>query len=187
MKFYYVIMFVHITSAVALFMGMAIEWTGINRIHIAVNKDQVKDWLKFLLSLKSLFITAGILLFITGGYMASDNYGWTPWIIVSVILWLYIVLHGSIVMGKKFKAVGSIVNSGSDNAFSGLLVSIQKLNLKKHLQSELAVGFGTIFIMTVKPNLVGSVCVVLVAVVLGIAPFMMKRNDVVPAAGKNDA
>jgi len=159
-------------------MGMSIAWVGISKLQSADNKAQIDEWLKILLSIKSIFISAGVLLLLTGGYMASTKWGWTPWIIVSFLLWLYLALHSPLVLGKRFRALNSFKDSNADKTGSELHEFINKLKLINHLQSELAVGLGTVFIMTVKPNLVGSICVVIVAIILGTIPLLSKNKSV---------
>jgi hypothetical protein len=176
MQFYYVILFLHISSALALFMGMAIAWVGIVRLQLADNKIQINEWIKVLSSLKSIFISSGILLLLTGAYMASTKWGWTPWIIVSFLLWLYIVLHSSIVLGKRIRTLRTYLDSNSEKSSKELHEYINKAKLINHLQSELAVGLGTVFIMTVKPELVGAICVVIVAIILGTLPLLSKKK-----------
>jgi len=176
MKFYDVILFLHISSALALFMGMAIAWIGIVRVQIAFNRIQFDEWIKVLSSLKALFISSGSLLLLTGAYMASTKWGWTPWIIVSFLLWLYIVLHSSLVLGKRIRTLRNLLEPNSKDINDELHQEINKLKLINHLQSELAVGLGTVFIMTVKPDLVGSICVVIVAIILGTVPLLSKSK-----------
>ncbi len=176
MEFYFVVLFFHITSAFTLFMGMAIEWIGLSRIQLAVNREQMNEWVKFLSSLKFLFITAGILLIVTGAYMASSKWGWTPWMLVSLIIWIYLAIHGSLVTLKKVKKFGQYLNSNLAMSNADLHGHLIKLKLINFLQSEVAVGIGAIFIMTVKPDLVGSIGVILVAIILGIAPLLFKRK-----------
>ncbi len=178
MQFYFVILFLHISSALALFMGMAIAWVGIARLQLAVNKDQIDEWIKVLSSLKAIFISSGILLLLTGAYMASTKWGWTPWIIVSFLLWLYLVLHSSLVLGKRIREQRNYLTSNTGKSYDELRGFMNKLKLINHLQSELAVGLGTVFIMTVKPNLVGSICVVIVAIILGTVPLLSKKKPI---------
>ncbi len=177
MQFYFVILFLHISSALALFMGMAIAWVGMVRLQLADNKIQINEWSKVLSSLKSIFISSGILLLLTGAYMASTKWGWTPWIIVSFLLWLYLVLHSSIVLGKRIRTLREYLDSNSEKSNDELHKYIIKVKLINHLQSELSVGLGTVFIMTVKPELIGSICVVIVAIILGVIPLLSKKKS----------
>ena len=108
--------------------------------------------------------------------MASTKWGWTPWIIVSFLLWLYIVLHSSLVLGKRIRQLRNQFEPGPQDINGEIHQKINKLRLINHLQSELAVGLGTVFIMTVKPDLVGSICVVIVAIILGTVPLLSKSK-----------
>ncbi len=179
MDFYFVILFFHIASALGLFMGMSLEWVGTTKLQNFTTTEEASEWVKFLGSLKGLFIGAGILLLLTGIYLTAAKWHWTPWIIVSILLWLYIALHGSVVSGNKIKKLSNMIHSNTPPAKDELHGQVNKLRLISLVQSRLAVGLGTIFIMTVKPDLLGSIGVVIVAVILGLVPFWAKGK--VPA------
>ena len=175
MEFYLIVLFVHITSALVLFMAMAIEWVGITKLQHVANREQVAEWIKSILPLKYLFMSVGTLLLITGAYMVSAKWNWSAWIIVSMLLWLFLFLHITLVTGKRVEKLNKLLMSESQLPNIELQGYINNLSLINLLQSEIAVGLGQIFIMTVKPDLVGSVCVIIVAVILGIIPVLAKR------------
>jgi hypothetical protein len=180
MSFYYVVLFFHISGALILFMGLSLEWVGISRLNSAVNPEQAGDWVKFLSSLKVAFISGGTLLLITGIYLAAARWGWTAWIIVSFLLWLFLTIHGSVVTGAKVKKFSKFLTSASDMTAADLSMYISKLKLIKLLQSRLVIGLGAVFIMTVKPKIAGSIIVVLIAVILGFLPLLTKQKTTAP-------
>ncbi len=182
MEFYLIVLFVHITSALVLFMAMAIEWVGITKLQHTANREQVDEWVNSILPLKYLFMSVGTFLLITGAYMVSAKWNWSAWIIVSMLLWLFLFLHITLVTGKRVEKLNKLLKSDSQLSNTELQAYINNLSLINLLQSEIAVGLGQIFIMTVKPDLVGSVCVVIVAIILGILPLLTKRK---PLAAKN--
>ena len=182
MEFYLIVLFLHITSALVLFMAMAIEWVGITKLQHTSNREQVGEWVKTILPLKYLFMSVGTLLLITGAYMVSTKWDWSAWIIVSMLLWLFLFLHITLVTGKRFEKLSKLLKSDSQMSNTELQGFINNLGLINLLQSEIAVGLGQIFIMTVKPDVVGSVCVVIVAIILGILPLLTKSK---PLAVKN--
>lgn len=164
-------------------MGMSIEWVGVTRLNSAAQLEQAADWVNFLSSLKLAYMSGGILLLITGIYMAATKWGWTPWIIVSFLLWLFLTLQGSVITGRKVVKFNKQLKSSQGISPGELNLQIGKLKLMNLLQSRLAVGFGAIFIMTVKPDIVGSVIIVIIAFILGIVPFLSKpRTNVTKAA-----
>ncbi|MHB8579798.1 MAG: DUF2269 family protein [Ignavibacteriaceae bacterium] len=177
MEFYFVILFIHITSALVLFMTMAIEWVGISKLQNTVVREQIDEWIKFILPLKYIFMSVGTLLLFTGAYLVSAKWNWSAWIIVSILMWVFLFLHIILVTGKRVEKLNKLINSNNQMLDSELHVNIGNLSLMNLLQSEIAVGLGQIFIMTVKPDLVGSVCVIIVAIILGIAPLLSKRKN----------
>ncbi len=177
MEFYFVILFIHITSALVLFMAMAIEWVGISKLQLALKREQIDEWVKFILPLKYIFMSVGTLLLLTGAYMVSAKWNWSAWIIVAMLMWLFLFLHIILVTGKRVEKLSKLINSNSQMSDTELHGFIGTLSLMNLLQSEIAVGLGQIFIMTIKPDLVGSVCVIIVAIILGIAPLLLKQKD----------
>ena len=176
MDIYFVVLFFHISGAFILFMGMSLEWVGVTKLNKSEKLEQAKEWTNFLSSYKSAFIIGGILLLITGIYMASAKWGWAPWMIVSFFLWLFLVIQGSAFTGKKISSFRKYINTSTDLKTSEIKEHIAKMKLINLLQSRLTVGFGAIFIMTVKPDLAGSLIVVLIAFILGLAPFLAKQK-----------
>jgi len=155
-------------------MGMSIEWVGTTRLNKASELKQAVDWVKFLASLKFLFMSSGILLLITGIYLAAVKWGWTPWIIVSFLLWIFLTVQGSAITGRKVNKFGKSLESASDISSSDLTNRIGKLKLMGLLQSRLVIALGAVFIMTVKPDLIGAIVVVIVAIILGVVPMFSK-------------
>ncbi len=182
MDYYFAILFFHIAGAIVLFMGMGIEWMGISRLNRASGVKQAGDWLKVLSSLKSMYISGGVILLVTGIYLASAKWGYTPWILVSFLLWLFITFQGSVLSGKKFRNLADKLSSESALSDSELSGFIGKLKLMNLLQSRLAIAFGAVFIMTYKPYLPGSIVVVIIAVILGIVPLMFKKKSLTAKA-----
>jgi len=176
MEFYLLILFIHITSALVLFMAMAIEWVGISKLQLAVKRDQIDEWIKYILPLKYVFMGIGTLLLFTGAYLVSAKWNWTAWIIAAMLMWLFLFLHIILVTGKRLEKLSKLINSNSQMSDTELHGQIGKLSLMNLLQSEIAVGLGQIFIMTIKPDVVGSVCVIIVAIILGIIPLLMKQK-----------
>ncbi len=176
MSFYYVVLFFHISGALILFMGLSQEWVGISRLNNAVKPEQAGEWIKFLASLKFAFIIGGTLLLVTGIYLAAARWGWTAWIIVSFILWLFITIHGSVVTGTKVMKFSKFLSSASEITADQLNMHISKLKLMKLLQTRLVIGLGAVFIMTVKPKIAGSIVVVIIAVILGLLPLLTKQK-----------
>jgi hypothetical protein len=86
-------------------------------------------------------------------------------------------LHSSIVLGKRIRTLREYLDSNSEKSNDELHKYIIKVKLINHLQSELSVGLGTVFIMTVKPELIGSICVVIVAIILGVIPLLSKKKS----------
>ncbi len=177
MDIYFVVLFFHISGAFILFMGMSLEWVGVTKLNRSVKLEQALEWTNFLSTYKSAFIIGGVLLLITGIYMASAKWGWAPWMMVSFLLWLFLVIQGSVFTGGKITTLRKFLNSSTDIKSSDLNSHIIKLKLLNLLQSRLTVGFGAIFIMTVKPDLAGSLIVVLIAFILGLAPFLSKQKS----------
>ncbi len=180
MDFYFVVLFFHISGAFILFMGMSLEWVGNTRLNNSTEREQAIDWVNFLSSLKFAFMSGGILLLITGIYLAATKWGWTPWILVSFLLWLFLTLHGSVVTGRRVAKFNIFLNSNPNVVNSELNLKISNLKLMNLLQSRLAVGLGAVFIMTVKPNLQGSIIIVIIAIIFGIIPLLSKRKTAVP-------
>jgi len=156
MNIYSIALFLHIVGALVLFAMLGLEWVGLRGNRNAANSDQGQIWLGVIngaskVSLPSMFTTV-----ITGFYMMATVWRWTPWLAVTIGA-LILMIALARVAAPRLKMLGQSLITGND-----LLLWIS-------LQTRVAIVLGILFLKITKPNVVGSLFALGIAIVLGIA------------------
>jgi len=163
MNIYSIALFLHIVGALALFATLALEWVGLRQIRNAALSEQVRAWLGVLKGASKAGFPSMLVTVVTGVYMML-LWGWTPWLVTTVgALVLMIVLARA--AAPRLKALGQSLGAVNDPF---LWVSVQ---------TRSAIALGIIFLKIAKPDWVGSLLTIGVAIALGIvsALFMSRR------------
>ena len=155
MSIYSIALFLHIVGALALFAALALEWVGLRQIRSATPSEQVRIWLGVLTAAGKAGFPSMLVTVVTGVYMMVTVWGRTPWLAVTVgALVLMIVLAR--VAAPRLKGLEQFMVAANDPL---LWVSIQ---------TRAAIALGIVFLKVAKPDLVGSLLTVGVAVALGV-------------------
>jgi hypothetical protein len=152
MSLYSIALFTHIVGAVLLFVVLTVEGLGLRFGFSAAPLNRVAGPISL------------VAILVPGFYMMASSWGWTGWIVTGITTYAVIA------------AVG---------AFTGIRVMQQRMSNGAATISWLArVGMatGVLFDMTLKPNLVVSVAVVLVAAAVGAGVALIGRREELRAA-----
>jgi len=155
MNTYSIALFLHIVGALVLFAMLVLEWIGLRQIRSTVLSEQARAWLGVLRGAGKAGFPSMLMTVITGVYMMVV-WGRTPWLVTTVeALVLMIVLARA--AAPRVKALGQSLGVVNDPI---LWISIQ---------TRVAIVLGIVFLKIAKPNFVGSLLTIGVAIVLGIA------------------
>jgi hypothetical protein len=177
MTIYSVVLFIHVVSAIVLFVALAAEGAIVFRIRSAQSVQQAGFFIRAFQRLRIIAIPSFLGILLGGLYLASKWGGGTLWIPFGLGATLLIMLIGGLVTGRRIahlkKALASIENDGSIDALSGLAKD-NALLLSYGLRMGL--GLGIVFLMTAKPDLLGSLCALATGCVVGLlAAAWMRR------------
>lgn len=167
MNFYQIVLFLHILGAVGLFLGLGIEGTVLKSLTRISTTKEVLSWISSLKLLRITFAISTVLLLLAGIYMVIEAWNWTGWVIMGLIILVALSGLGNMT-GKK---LGDIFKSlsGSDGSLSTEIK--EKLSapfLIKAFKTKIFIVAGTIFIMTMKTDWLGSIAAIVVAFLLGL-------------------
>src|SRR5579859_838643 len=106
MNFYSLALFAHIVGAMAVFIGMGLEWVSLLRLRRAQTVAQVREYTS-LISLQAGLVTGGAaVLFVAGVYMTITTWGWqTSWIQIALGTLILEAILGGVVHTPRFKAI----------------------------------------------------------------------------------
>src|SRR6266480_6131257 len=172
MSIYTIVLFVHIIGAIGYFLSIG-TWLF---ILVGLRRAQRVEHVRALIKLNDLSGPFGagsaVVLLIAGLYLALTAWSLlTGWILVALISLLLMVPTSAALIAPRRSA---IVKQLERSAPGGELSEA----LERHLDDPVlatvcttvaALLLGLVFLMTTKPNLVGSLTVMVVALLLGLA------------------
>jgi hypothetical protein len=167
MNIYSIALFLHIAGALGFFSALAVEWTGLRQIQHAVLSDQARAGMRILAGIRRLGMTSMLLSLITGIYItviAWRNVAWTIVALGSVILLIVVAVTLTRPRVAALETALATEKGMLSQNFHGL--ANHRL-LDVSLKTRVAVSWGIIFLMTVKPGLGGSLLVIAIAIVSG--------------------
>lgn len=151
MSLYTIALFLHIVGALVLFAILTVEGVSLRQGFMAARLNRILGP-----------ISAATILF-PGIYMVVSQWAWNGWVVVGIAAWVLIAVAGA--------ATGIGLLSG-------------RLNLRSAALSwsiRVGMALGAVFIMTVKPDLIPSVIVVVAGAVLGGAVGSAAMSRMPPA------
>jgi hypothetical protein len=167
MNYYAIALFLHITAAIGIYFGMAMEGLTLRHLGIAETNSQAWAWTNSMKIMKNVFSVSSVLLLISGIYLAEAVWGWSPWVIMGLILLAALSGYGS----TNSKKIASSLFSLPKNNDPIPAETKNKLSDPKHLKMyklRLPVAAGIIFLMTVKPDWLGTIATFVVSVIIGV-------------------
>ena len=176
MVFYQIVLMLHILGALGLFMGIGFEWLCLRKINAATSRNQMKEWINILASLKIIFSLSGITILLSGTYMSVITWGGPAWIVVAFVGFIISAINGSVVTGKKVEALQKLINS-DDEIIPNIFEEKKNQKLFSHFQLHSAISLCIIFLMTFKPVLVVSLAVFILAIILGFLPIFTPKLE----------
>jgi len=190
MSIYSIILFVHVIGAIGYFLGIGTQLF----VLVGLRRAQRVEHVRALIQLNDLSgPVSGIsvlLLLAAGLYLAITAWSLlTSWILVALISLILMVPTSAALIAPRRSA---IVKQLAREAPGGELSEA----LERHLDDPVlatvcttvaALLLGLIFLMTTKPNLVGSLIVMVVALLLGLAAgVLVSRMKRAPEPGMGD-
>jgi hypothetical protein len=167
MSFYAIVLFFHITGALGLFVGLGLEWLIVHNLMRVNSNSQAVQWLALFKILPPIFLSSGILILISGVYMAVEIWGFNSWIISGLVLYLFLAAFGGIIVSRKVSQIKSELETESDNLSESILVRLRSPLISESLKIRILLALSIIFIMTVKPDWTVTLMVICIALLTG--------------------
>ena len=172
MSIYPVVLFLHIVGAIGYFLGIGI-WLF---ILLGLRRAQRVEHVRALIHLNDLSApfsaASAVLLLVTGLYLALTAWSLlTSWILVALIsLLLMVPTSAALIAPRRSAIVKQLAREAPDGELSRALERhIDDPILATVCTTVAALLLGLVFLMTTKPDLVGSLTVMGVALLLGLA------------------
>jgi hypothetical protein len=178
MTLYSVALFVHVLGALGLFAGLALEWAALRRLRGATTASQVQARAAAFAVLPRLYIPSTLAILLPGLYMTVTVWGWaTGWPAVALAAMVLLAALGAILSGSRMAALGRAAAAESGPISPDLRQRLRGRSLQASVQMRTALAVGIVFLMTVKPALVGSLLAIGVFALLGAASTLPLRDQ----------
>lgn len=176
---YSIALFLHIVGALGLFVALGLEWASLSYLRRAETVEQAREWLSMLNVQRRIYPISWLAILIPGFYMAAIAWRATAWIPTALGAVVLLAVLGAALTGRRMVPIGQSVATESGSISSPLRQRLDDPLLWASLRIRTAIALGIVFLMSVKPELIGSLLTIGVAVILGLA-FRL------PARGRTD-
>lgn len=153
--------------------AIAIEWLCIINIRKADAIDRIKESVFNYSKVGIIGDIAAVLILIPGIYMMVVVWDDARWGIFGLLGLILIGLIGGIVTGRKMKKIRKIIKMENKSS-QELGKLLQNNSLWFSIKMRTAIFLGVIFLMTVKPELAGSIITIAISIILGALPLPMR-------------
>ena len=169
MTLYSNVLFVHILSALTLFLGYGLEWTVSALLRHSSTTDQARAWLRVYRVSPPVTGVSLAVLILSGGWLASLTGGmYHAWLVVSVAGIVVALLIGFALILPRLKAIRAALPEGNLPLTPEALLQLQSAVLPTMIRVRVWLAAGIVYLMTVKPSLGASLIALVTSMVLGV-------------------
>ena len=186
MNIYSIALFLHITGALGFFSAFALEWTALRQIQHAMLSDQAQSWTRILDGARRLGMISMLIALITGIFMTVTAWGRVAWIIVSLASLILLIVLAMMLTRPRVEALENALareRGVLSQNFHGLA---NHWLLENSFKTRVSIALGIVFLMTIKPELGGSLLVIAIALMSGFAFSLPVRRQEKMQEGSTD-
>jgi hypothetical protein len=173
---YGIAVFVHVVAALGLFFAMGLEWVLLAQLTRVETTDQARDWLRLLGVVRRLSPASLAALLLAGIYMMVTAWGAAGWIVVAFVALVLLPPLGMI-PAFRLPAMQRDLNDAIGPLSPALRQRLSEPLFLVSIQIRTAIALGIVFLMTIKPDVLGSAVAIAVAILLGIAFSLPALNQ----------
>ena len=157
MTIYSTVLFLHVVSAIGLFIALAAEGAIVFRIRAAQSVEEARFFIRAFQRLRIIAIPSFLGVLVGGMYLASKWGRGILWIPMALGATLLIMLIGGFVTGIRIGRLRKVL-SGTENdaSIEALSATTKDTALLVSYGLRAGLGLGIVFLMTAKPDLLGS-------------------------------
>lgn len=153
-QFYPYLLFIHVASALTLFAGEGAGYLALRALQHAKTTGGVRAALARSAEAAKLPHVASFLLLVSGVSMSALVWGFTrAWVDLALVVFFLIFVQVSLVDAPRYKRLARLSHEGSE---SELLAAAHDPALLRWTKLRLGATFSLVYLMTVKPGMLGS-------------------------------
>jgi hypothetical protein len=181
-RLYGIMLFVHVTSDIGLFIGIGVQLAGLAALRRAKSTGQGRVLVSLIHSADTLAVASVLFILGSGLYMALTAWnlrvGWLATALGTMVVLIPPVIL--VLVEPRMRAVTSLVRDAAEGPLpKALHRRIQDPLLVTGVQTQAALVLGIVFLMTTKPALGGSILAMALFLLAGLAsglPYWLSRR-----------
>ncbi len=168
MATYSLILFLHIVGAFGILVSFGLEWFGLDSLQRSCTAEQARASLKGFSVSSWIGGPSVLLVLLSGIYMWETSWRGTAWTVIALISLVVVGVIGAVLTGRRVEVLGKAISEGAGSEPDvHQLVSMPVLWASLQVRTLMALGIA--FLMTVKPDVTGSVITMIIAALVGLA------------------
>jgi hypothetical protein len=177
-----VVLFIHVLSAMALFIAIALERALLVRLRSARDREQLQFPIHASRRLGMIYAPAFLGLLLGGIYLASQLGSRAAWIPLALGATLLMAVAGGLITGRRMSQLRKMLTTDAD-ALESLLSSAKSKTLVVSYGFRAGLAVGIVFLMTATPALLtsllalGTSSVAGILAALGLQRFSLRSRD----------
>jgi MFS family permease len=167
---YTITLFLHVTGDIGIFIGVGVQLLTLAALRRATQVEQGRTLTGLMTRVGPLSAISALLTIATGLYMALTAWGWqVGWTTIALASLILLMPPLGIMIEPRTRAMVTLAKEAPDGPLPAELDRrIHDPILGTALQTQVALVLGIVFLMTNKPEFMGALMVIGVALILGL-------------------
>jgi hypothetical protein len=168
-------LFIHVVSAIGLFVALALEGIVFIRIRSARTDPELQFFIQGFERLRVIYIPSFLGILVGGLYLASLYGGGAFWIPSALAATLAMALVGGLVTGRNLSRLKKLAGDEAVS-FESVSARTKSNSLLASYGLRAGLALGIVFLMTSKPQLLASIAALGAGCVLGLGVALGLRR-----------
>jgi hypothetical protein len=172
MPYYQIALFLHIVGALGFFIALGVLYAAVLGVRRAQTAGSIKLWTSAAAGVsRILFPISGLVILITGTYLVVVAWGErAQWAGVALIAFLILAVGAPLIQGRRMATlVQNAAGQPDDAPVEGALwAQTHDAVTWVWVNASAAFAIGIVYLMTLKPDALGSLIALLIALVVGL-------------------
>lgn len=178
MNAYSIVLFIHIVAAMGFFIALGVEWISLRQMRAATTYEQIRESMRTSRGIQRLGMASMLTILAAGFYLMAMEWGGVAWIIVALGAVVVVIAVSAVLTRPQMATIGQALSTGNGPVPSATRSALHHPALWISIQTRVAIALGIVFLMSVKPDLVGSLLTITVATIAGlVAALPMSRRE----------
>jgi len=170
------VLFTHVVGVLALFVGLGLEWIGLDGIQRSTTRAEALPWLRLIVFVPRLFGMALAAVIVSGFYLGAHvGVLGNDWMRASYGALLLIAIVSGPASGSPMRALKRVADVPADGTVA-LRAAAANSVLRLSLRIRVAFGLAIVFLMIAKPDAGESLLVLVLASIATIAASLARRT-----------